>query len=470
MLQILLIMSSAYCNAELQAEFGKVPAALIPNGSKTLLVLQLEQLKHNKIDEIYVTVPNDLDASDLPCLGPIRLSPDLSVEDAIFQALVYINRRQIVADYRIHVIHGDTWISKLFESDGVGSVEDDGVFKWKSTGSNRLAYNGYFSTTKQNLIRHGFQMHAILDSLPPVYMGAKNIECYEWKDYGHVSTYWNSRASCFATRHFNNLLLKNNFLVKSGERNKILGEVDWFYRLPLELKFYAPATSRLSVNSYAIEYLPMPSLAEIWVHGNRPVEWWQKVLSKCDQFLSTAHRYQPSVKLEDPLLLQKALNRYKQAPKKSSLVLRAVNHLKKLQPKQSIVHGDLCFSNILYDSRRDAIKVIDPRGLGSQGQKTIYGSVLYDLAKLFHSVVGGYDFIVARKTPKQTPDELKNFILRLAEAYGFSNKDLYLMTGLLFTAMYPLHSDDLERAKKLYDRGLQLLEEGFKCNKKISKS
>ncbi len=58
----------------------------------------------------------------------------------------------------------------------------------------------------------------------------------------------------------------------------------------------------------------------------------------------------------------------------------------------SIVHGDLCFSNILFDIKTNILRLIDPRG--EFGEFDIYGDVRYDIAKLSHSVSGRYDFII----------------------------------------------------------------------------
>ena len=57
----------------------------------------------------------------------------------------------------------------------------------------------------------------------------------------------------------------------------------------------------------------------------------------------------------------------------------------------SIVHGDLCLSNILYDLRSRVCKLLDPRG--SFGVAGIHGDPRYDVAKLYHSVYGLYDFL-----------------------------------------------------------------------------
>ena len=61
----------------------------------------------------------------------------------------------------------------------------------------------------------------------------------------------------------------------------------------------------------------------------------------------------------------------------------------------SVVHGDFCLSNIFYDFRAENIKLIDPRGLDTKNNFTIYGDQRYDLAKLMHSIIGLYDHILA---------------------------------------------------------------------------
>ena len=50
------------------------------------------------------------------------------------------------------------------------------------------------------------------------------------------------------------------------------------------------------------------------------------------------------------------------------------------------------FPNIMVDSNFSFIKVIDPRG--KFGTYDIFGDFRYELAKLFHSVDGKYDFII----------------------------------------------------------------------------
>ena len=54
-------------------------------------------------------------------------------------------------------------------------------------------------------------------------------------------------------------------------------------------------------------------------------------------------------------------------------------------------HGDLCFSNMILSEAEDSIVFIDPRGGDS------FRTPYYDLAKISHSLLGGYDHIINNK-------------------------------------------------------------------------
>lgn len=113
----------------------------------------------------------------------------------------------------------------------------------------------------------------------------------------------------------------------------------------------------------------------------------------------------------------------------------------------AVIHGDLCFSNIMYDSRSNNIRFIDPRGLNIQQELTIYS---YDLAKLCYSFIGLYDFIIADSFKLERSEKLGvKLIFNLDQHFkeiqsvfmqtnlipGISDKE----TILLFLSMIPLH-------------------------------
>ncbi len=137
-----------------------------------------------------------------------------------------------------------------------------------------------------------------------------------------------------------------------------------------------------------------------------------------------------------------------------------------------IVHGDLCLSNILYDLPSRVCKFLDPRG--SFGTAGIYGDPRYDVAKLYHSIHGLYDFITndlfdtsidgtninltIRSRPQHRTIQERFEKVFFAE---FDRREILLITGLLFASMPALHYDAPRRQMAMYARALELLNEVF---------
>ena len=141
----------------------------------------------------------------------------------------------------------------------------------------------------------------------------------------------------------------------------------------------------------------------------------------------------------------------------------------------AIIHGDLCFSNILYDPQTGLIKLIDPRG--DFFEEGCYGDPRYDLAKLLHSFHGGYDFIMQEMydlreiapnnyvfrlfRPDNAEQSVETLMSTFDDAVADDLSDLMLLEALLFLSMLPLHSDDVERQKALYLTGIRILGDVF---------
>ncbi len=144
----------------------------------------------------------------------------------------------------------------------------------------------------------------------------------------------------------------------------------------------------------------------------------------------------------------------------------------------TVIHGDLCCSNILYDPRTSLIKFIDPRG--EFFEEGCYGDPRYDLAKLLHSFHGGYDFILHEMYQlTQLGDgryelvllrsdgarEAETLLFQLLQEMGGGElRDLLALEAHLFLTMLPLHCDDPKRQTALYLRGLMLLQEASNCD------
>ena len=151
--------------------------------------------------------------------------------------------------------------------------------------------------------------------------------------------------------------------------------------------------------------------------------------------------------------------------------LRALSQI----PNQTLVHGDLCFSNILFDPGSTLVRLIDPRG--EFIDQSCFGDYRYDLAKLLHSVHGRYDFILhglynlkslspARYTLTLIEDEqillIQNELFDLVRAaVGDELRNVILLEALLFISMIPLHDEDVQRQRAFYLTGLRILNEVY---------
>jgi thiamine kinase-like enzyme len=147
------------------------------------------------------------------------------------------------------------------------------------------------------------------------------------------------------------------------------------------------------------------------------------------------------------------------------VISKVTAHLSVVIPdKLSIVHGDLCASNILYDRKSRTIKLIDPRG--AFGVPGLYGDPAYDLAKLRHSVLGGYDFILNGwfKILNNRIEVFRNKVAIDSFVRFQTNhfpqtmiRRARLIEPLLFLSMVPLHGDEPKRQYAFLLNGLERL-------------
>jgi hypothetical protein len=139
-----------------------------------------------------------------------------------------------------------------------------------------------------------------------------------------------------------------------------------------------------------------------------------------------------------------------------------------------LVHGDFCFNNLLYDARAGQIRMIDPRGLNSLGEFSIWGDARYDVAKMHHSIIGFYDHIIAGNYKFDYLGDL-NFNLLLpnesllnsigsdfmSHKFGGlvpSDSSALPISALLFFSMLPLHADNPERQHAFLANGMRLFD------------
>ncbi len=506
---MILITSAAYVTSGLASEFGKIPPCMLPVQSKRLYEHQIalcgnEKKKVISLPQSYV----------LPSYDQTRLT-ELGVElvfvpdnFTLGQSIVYV--LNVLANYSepLYLLHGDTLFPKLsFDKDvySISIAEDN--YDWATASKDgKNVYSGFFSFSSQSLLIqcittcgyhfiqgiHEYENH----------IGVKKVELPCWMDFGLVNSYYRSVSRLTTERVFNNLkITKYSVLKSSKDKKKMEAEAHWLESLPKSLKHYVPAVwdkgECEGKGYYEVEYYYLSSLSNIFVFGENRDFVLNEIIDSCADYLSEEFSYKPEdcdsvARKNDKLFTAKTLDRLKEYSEVSGIslthdwvfngqklpsLLEIVRHCDTMISKSdaqfvSIMHGDPCFSNILYDFKSKSIKLIDPRGLDTDGNLSIYGDFRYDVAKLAHSVIGLYDFIIAGmyQYEEEKPYHVNlnfdiNENMRKCQEYfkaktfgGFSFEELSIMPILvnLFLSMLPLHSDNPKRQKAMLANALRL--------------
>lgn len=507
---MILITSAAYISPGLISEFGKLPPCMLPVQNKRLYEHQISLISRNEF--IVLSLPEsfqlrDFDRRKLNEFG-VRV---IFVPDSLSLGGSVVYTLNVCARYEepIHILHGDTLFDKL--PDGldvclVSKAEDD--YSWDRVDSDKNVYAGYFSFSSQSLL-----IQKITENN---YNFIQGIEAYNnflfiqkivvsfWLDFGLVNSYYRSISKMTTQRVFNSLNVNRYSVTKySEDSRKILAEANWFSSLPKDLKHYAPALWNSGVQDgrgfYEIEYYYLSSLANLFVFGKNPPFIWEEIIMSCIDFINDIAKYSPSsddiskISVQNDLLYApKTLHRLKEYGKQRNIslshswvvngvqvpsLLEIIAETDKMISKNDcrfvrLMHGDFCFSNILYDFKSKTIRVIDPRGLDLDGNCNIYGDLRYDVAKFAHSILGLYDFIIGGVFSYSENDAYnvildfeKNTQLDAIQEYfkqqcfaGYSLGELttYPILVQLFLSMLPLHNDNELRQKAMLANALRL--------------
>lgn len=516
---MILITSAAYVNSEFQIEFGRLPPAFLPIGNIRLFEWQIRALRNRfPAEQIWLSVPAsyDLPPKDqryLNCneISILRIDENLSLADSVACALTMLRD----TGEGLRLLHGDTLLTDIPSMlDVIGIVETNDDYDWeveKIENHSESVWCGYFAFSDVNFLKSKLRLSKgnFISAIKLYDYGLKmkrhNINT--WYDFGHINTYIQSRTRLTTERAFNSLVIRDGCVRKTGKPfKKIIAEAAWYKGIPLDLRVFCPQLLDAGYDDernpfYLLEYLPLPPLNDIFVHGKNPVFFWNKIFELCNDFLTRCHEQALDAKTKRAVELSAAKLAKEKTYERlfeffrqtgfpdldtplsingeyvsslSVIVQKCLDKLDKTSPVFGISHGDFCLSNILFDSRSERIKVIDPRGLDAQGQCSVYGDLRYDLAKLTHSIVGLYDHIISgafQVRSEKDMGEHKFYLeidveerVKLTQEI-FLNKtyinslepvDVMPLTILLFLSMLPLHVDNPQRQIALFANALRL--------------
>jgi hypothetical protein len=333
-----------------------------------------------------------------------------------------------------------------------------------------------------------------------------------WSDIGHVDNYFKARREHLksASRYFNNVSidLGSGLLKKSGPSEKIELEKDWYLKIPIHIQKYVPLVNIGGKRGqYMLEYLTSIPLNEMWISENNDMSYWQSFVLHMkrmmedlhDSTYSTSDSLREIRKSKEEIYINKFNKRIesflknnrnfnlsnikingKNIPKLEIIleeILKVSNRII-AQKHWSIIHGDLCFSNIIFDRRKDRIFLIDPRG--NFGDDGIFGDPIYDLCKLSHSVFGNYDYFasnlftvkkdaasysISTAAPKEisfSRSVCQDLLMTEIKKYEIDFGDLRILESSLFLAAADLHNDG-PRGQALFLQGLLISSEVLSC-------
>lgn len=506
---MIIIMSSAYCSLDFELEFGKTIPSFLPLGGKRLYEYQIDLFK--KLDDkIVLTIPQsfNINKHELEKINNLNINI-LKVPDGLIlgEAIVYVINMYSPIEENLYILHGDAYFNYLEFSENslvLTTVKEN--YKWAYFFDKNISNYGTKNIIKYNdkLILSGFMsiknpyflIKCIIKNKYSFIEGLKeysNKYLFEicindsWLDFGLITNYFHSKKMITTQRFFNDLkFCDDGYIIKSSKWcTKIKAEINWFKNFPKELDIYIPKFHIEDNNSYKIEYLYNNTLSELFVFGNLPYYVWENIFISLNNFLNKLHNC--NFKSNKDILFDyshKTLNRLKLLQCDSNHLFGEINlnkqysfndrnfislqeilneinlYLINKDDTYCIIHGDFCFSNIMFDFRSGLIKVFDPRGMDFNENITMYGDKDYDYAKLVHCVFGMYDFIISKFCICNIDDNkiyLKFFISD--EIYKIQdkfidifkpNKKVFAIVIHLFLSMLPLHSDDKDRQKALF--------------------
>ncbi len=298
----------------------------------------------------------------------------------------------------------------------------------------------------------------------------------------------------FDARFFN-ILSGDDFTVtkQSANKEKIKREFEYYQLLPDNMKMWYVMPFHYTEDeqkaSYMMERYHMTDIAIRYVHGAITVEEFRDILDKLFYFLKSRKEKEVSheiyVEKASELYLTKVTNRIEQLKQAASF--EKINHMiqtgtefdgiddivvwyktiydsivskKSFRNVLVVGHGDLCFSNILYNRDASLLKLIDQRG--ALTEEELYMNPYYDMAKLSHSICGYYDFFNSDLFEITIEDRLQYKLTVFGEAENDAYRTIFkeyleryevdytlirLYEASLFLSMLPLH---MEREKKVF--------------------
>ncbi|MCB1745034.1 MAG: NTP transferase domain-containing protein [Gammaproteobacteria bacterium] len=521
------ILTAARADTTICEVFGDLPTGLIPVNGKPIIFYILEKLFAAGIREVYIGVDHQQDKlrrlastffADKLSLHFVHTSKAKGPGDSLLTIFAAIGSGPVVVNL------ADTYVRQLdysalddailLSTDFVderkwatAEVRDGQVVRFKdkqpSDVNGVYALTGVYGFADVSLFQDfapgngNLEITALLQFYQQRRGRFRAVQTCEWLDFGHIDRYYASKNKLLHSRAFNTLEYNDTLgTITKRSRNvdKFRAEIKWQTNLPKNISVLAPRVIDYSLDDdpfIEMEFYSYPSLAEIWLFSEMNERVYFSIIDKLFTILDLFRQNEGSVcareytevyvdktrtrlaAIDNPVLVALLerdtvnVNGRQLAgwPRLCDTVFDLASSLYDANGN-CFLHGDFCFSNILYDLRSGITRVIDPRGHWGH---SAYGDIKYDIAKLRHSICGDYDYVVNDLYDVRigevgvdyqiySSDRSKvkcYFDRKVASAYSLSQ--VQLIEGLLFLSMIPLHSDCPRRQSVMFAKSMELL-------------
>lgn len=375
----------------------------------------------------------------------------------------------------------------------------------------------YFTNTKlfKDSIAYGMRC----DTINGEYQISSSLEHYmkkeslkeiiinpdQWFDFGDFTTYNKNKKLFNQCRYFNSITYtKNDSVIKTSENNKskIQKEICWFLAIPDELKKYVAQLKSYHLDDvhpgYEMSYCNGMTLQELWLYSNLDLEQWDHILQNIyKMLLDFSNNSDPSYKVDlskflkdniskrvDNYLFNDQIDYIINGRNCGNLADKYIYFEEKLNGLNNtrfsrIIHGDMVFSNILYDMSNEKITLIDPRG--DFNGNIIYGDIRYDLAKLTQCILGDYDYIVNdlvkfnidnhnvyyetyESLSSKTYNEKLDLVYKLCKLFHVNASNIIFITAIQFLTMIPLHAESKNHQDMMFIKFVELLNMAYQLD------
>ena len=318
----------------------------------------------------------------------------------------------------------------------------------------------------------------------------------DWLDFGELDQYNKNKRKINQSRFFNSVKYNDDVVLKKSDENKIKiqREIMWFLAMPKKLHKYFPDLISYNLDDtnpeYSIRYCEGNTIQEMWLYSNFNDELWIKILTRVMNAINDFKKNSNEKKIDFYSFICNQLKKRVDIDEffaGDTLEINNVTYdLNKLKEffnsylKQSnirftdsnsyICHGDMVFSNILYNIATNDIKLIDPRG--NFCENIIYGDIRYDIAKLTQCIVGNYDYIVndlftltdnGYKIYMAKSNTLKDTLFSFVTK-EYDRRDILFLTAIQFMTMIPLHKENKNHQTMMRYKAIEILDSIMRGN------